>query len=114
MVMSDNWGYEVLEVDARHEISADARVHLHPFELGGCQLARLVQDVLWNTNLPDVVQQSSSFDRLDERLIFDAKVASQADRVSLDSADVSVSDLVFRVDSHRKRLDGRDVKLIQF
>ena len=57
----------VREIDERQDVGADVDVELHLLELGGRQLAGLVEDVLGHRQLAGVVKQRGRFDRLQRR-----------------------------------------------
>ena len=52
----------IRKVDLRENFCAHPRVRLHAFELGWRELARLVEDVLGDGELPDIVQQRGGLD----------------------------------------------------
>ena len=54
----------IREIDERQDVGADVDVALHLLELGGGQLAGLVEDVLGHGELAGVVQQRRRLDRL--------------------------------------------------
>ena len=103
----------IREVDRREDLGADRRVQLHLLELGGRQLARLVEDVLGHRDLAGVVQQPARLDRLQRLLVGDPQLARQADGCALHSTDVAVRDFVFRIDRRRQRFDGRQVQAVE-
>ena len=103
----------IRKIDQREDVGADVHMALHLLELGLVQLAGLVEDVLGHGELAGVVQQRRRFDRLERRLVGDAKRASQAERVRLHAAHVAVRHVVFGVDRHRERLDCRQIQTIE-
>ena len=85
---------------------------LHPLELSGGQLPRLVENVLGHRELARVVQQCRRFDRLHRQRLAHAERAREADGVRLHAAHVAVRHVVFRVDRHRERFDRRQLQAI--
>lgn len=113
VVVADNRRDGVREINLREDARADGRVQLHALVFGRGQLAGLVQDELWNRELPHVVKKRSRLDRLHQRLVGDAQPFGKGHGVGLHPADVAVGDLILRVDGHRQRLDGRQVEPVQ-
>jgi hypothetical protein len=93
------------KIDGRQDVRADVHVTLHLLELGGRQLARLVEDVLGHGELPGVMEQRRGLDRPDRLVITHAKRSRKGDGVLLYTADVIVGDAVLRLDRSRQRLD---------
>ena len=97
VVVADDGHERVRELDAFEYLRADHRVQLHPVELGGGELARLVQDVVGNGDLADVVQERPGVQRL-ALLVREAEQAGHALGVNLHALHVLVRDLVFGID----------------
>ena len=81
----------------RSMIGARHRVQLHKVELGGGELARLVEDLVGHGDLADVVQERPGVQRL-ALLVREAEQAGHALGVNLDALHVLVRDLVFGID----------------
>ena len=112
-MVADDGNDWIREIDRRKDLRADRRVELHLLELGGRQLAGLVQDVLGYRDLACVVEQRRGLDGLERRLVGDADLAGQAHGGHLQPADVAVRDLVLGVDGGCERLDGREIEPVE-
>ncbi len=94
----------VREPHAVEQRGADRRVRLHPLELGGGQLVRLVQDVLGDGELAHVVQQRAVAERR-KLTSAEAEESARLDGVDARAADVAARRLVFGVNRRGQRLD---------
>ena len=67
-MVAHDWHDRIREADALQYLRAGNRVQLHLLELGGGQLAGLVEDVIGHGELADVVQQRAGLQRFDLKL----------------------------------------------
>src|ERR1700730_9941393 len=104
-MMPHNRDDRIREVDPLEDLRADYCVDFHLVEFGGGEFARLVQDVVWNCNLADVVQQRAGFESLDFELA-QPEMSRQPAGVHLNSIDVIVSNFVLRINRGGKRFHG--------
>ena len=109
VVMADDRDHRVREIHALHDLRAHDRVHLHLVELGGRELAGLVEDVIGDGDLAHVVQQRARLERFYLRLA-QPEMAGQPARVNLHAVDVIVSDIVFGIDGRGERFDRSQVQ----
>ena len=59
------------------------------------------------------MQQSGGLYGAEKAIVVNADMARQRCRLLLNSADMSVCDLIFCVDCHRQRFDSRQIQAIQ-
>src|SRR5258708_3230860 len=85
----------------------------HLVELRGSQSAWFVQNVFRNCQLTNVVQQRGGLQTFHIAVV-ESQFVGQFHRIELDSADVTVSNLILGIDCHRQGFDGRQVQLSQF
>src|SRR6266511_4561932 len=98
VVMPHDWNDWIREFDRGKNIRPDTRMKLHLLELGWSERARLVQNVLGDRKLAHIVEQCRGFDRADLRVICDPHRLRQSNGVPLNPPNVTVRDLVLRVD----------------
>ena len=103
----DDWNYRVRKVNRSENVRTDGHVEFHFLEFRGRELSWFVQDVFGNRQLSRVMKESGRFDCFNQIRVRDAKVACQANRERLDTPNMTVGDLIFRVDRHCERFDGR-------
>ena len=113
MMMANDGNDRIWKINRRKNVSADRRMELHALELWLREWARLVQDVLGHCELAHVVQQGGRLDRSDLSTIVDTHRTRQLHGIKLNAADVTVCDLVFRVDCHRESLNRRQIQTIE-
>src|SRR6188474_1664527 len=89
----------VWEVDGLEDVCADIGVDLHSFKFGGRQGAWLVQYVFGYREFPRVVQESGRTYCVQQFFIPYVEFDCERHRVTLNSPDMSVSYLVFRINS---------------
>src|SRR5262245_3852440 len=112
--MPDDGNDWVGKINSRKDVGADRRVQLHFGEFSVGELTWLVEDVLRDSKFPHVVEQSCRFNSLNQPTVMDTKFTSETQGVLLDTPDVAVGNLIFRIDCHREGLDCRKIKSIQF
>ena len=110
MMMTDYLLDRVREPDAADDTGAHSRVNLHLLELGGGQLAGLVEYVFGDGELAHVVQERARLQRFEFRVAH-VQESSEFDGVDARTAYVPVRGLVFRVNGDCQRLDGAHVQL---
>ena len=111
VMMADDRGHRVREIDLRQDLRADARVQLHALELRRREAPRLVEDALRDRELADIVQQGGGLDGAQLQLL-DADPNREFDGYPLDPPDVIVCHAVFRINGVCERLDSREVQAI--
>ena len=109
MMMTDYLLDRVREADAADDTCADRRVNLHLLELGGGQLAGLVENVFGDCELTYVVQERARLQRFEFRGAH-VQVSSEFDGVDARTPNVPVRGLVFRVNGDCQRLYGAHVQ----
>ena len=82
-------------------------MQLDDFELGRTEGPWLVQHVVGDGQLSDVVQQGTALNGLQHVVVGHAEGLGQGDGVTLDPADVAVSDLVLDINGDGEHLNGR-------
>ena len=110
MVMANDRHDRVREFDFGKNLRPHLRVRLDSRKFRVGEFARLVQDVFGHGELADVVQQRACFDRAQLLAVLDADACGERDGPALDATDMSMRDLVLRVDCVGERLDGREVQ----
>ncbi|OFW40380.1 MAG: hypothetical protein A3F70_00060 [Acidobacteria bacterium RIFCSPLOWO2_12_FULL_67_14] len=111
MVSHDRYN-RVWKLDGREKVRSDRGVALHLVKFGWREFPWLVEDVLWYGQFSHVMQESGCCDRFDLRVVSNTKTLCKFECVHLHTSDVTMSDLVFRIDSHRQCFDGRKVQLV--
>src|SRR5204862_7329435 len=94
-------------LDRRDDACAELRMRLHHGPLLGGQASGLREDLVRDTDLADVVQQSTELEPL-QRALAEAELAADKQREIRDPARMGRRVLVVRLERIRKGLDGRD------
>ena len=113
MVVANDRHDGIRKLDAAENLRPCRRVQLHLLELGGGELARLVEDVIGHGDLADVVQQCSCAQGFDFHLAT-AEQAGDARGVDLHAHDMLVSDGVFGVDGDGQRFNLLAVRIFHY
>jgi hypothetical protein len=113
VVAQDQRRHRIRERHGADDVGADLRVDANFLELLLRQGTRLRQDVLGHRELADVVQQRRGLDALNFR-VGHAEPARDARGIDLDTADMRLRGLIFRVDRERQRFDGGQVQVRHF
>jgi hypothetical protein len=87
-------------------------VTFHLVEFCGRQFAWFIENVFRYRELTHVVKQGGRFNGAKLVVVRYAEALCQLHRVHLYTPNVSVSDLILRIDSHRQRFDRRHVQLV--
>jgi len=111
-MMSDDRHYWIGKANRRQQVCSDRGMPLHRLEFGSRELAWLVQDVLRDGKLAHVVQQCCGFDRFQLSVVINAQSLCELHRVHLNSSNVPVSDLIFGINGHCERFNGREVQIV--
>src|SRR5262249_43326090 len=69
VMVSDDGNDRIGEVHSLQNLRTYDRVDFHLLELGGGELARLIQDVVWNRDLAHIMEQRAGFERFNLKLI---------------------------------------------
>jgi hypothetical protein len=95
----------------REQICADVSVPSSSFRIQPRQFARLVQDVFGIASFPMSCRRAAlrCSQAVVHRLL---QLRGKLRCVDLNSTDVAVRDLIFRIDGHRERFDRREVQLV--
>src|SRR5206468_5566927 len=98
MMMTYNRNHRIWKVDCRKNISADASMQFHFFELSWRQWTGFIQNILRYGELSHVVQQCGGFDCLYLCVVGQSHRPCQTDSINLHSSNMAMCDLVLRVD----------------
>ena len=112
-MMSNNRNYWIRKSNGREEVGSQIGMLFHATKFSVGQTPRLVQNVLGDTQLTHIVQQRCGFDRFDLPVVIYPDAFCKFDSVSLNATDVTVGNLILRIDGHRKRFDGGKIEFVQ-
>jgi hypothetical protein len=87
-------------MNGREDVRSQTGVEFHFFELGGRQLPRFIQNVLGNRQFTHIVKKGSGFHGPQELFVRDTEIPAQAKCIPLNSPNVTMCDLVLRIDGH--------------
>src|SRR5436309_2738142 len=98
------------KLNRREDICADTNMEFHLLELGRCQRAWFIENVLGYGQLAHVVEESCCLDRSNLCVIRNTHHFSETNRVGLDASNMPMSYLVLCVDRHCESFDSRHVE----
>src|SRR5215471_6504291 len=99
----------IWEIDGRENVCADTGMQLHFFELARREWSGLVQNVFGDGKFTHVMKKRGCLNRLDLPAVIYAHGSRQTHREELNSSDVTMSNLVLRVDGHCQSLNRRNI-----
>src|SRR3954469_5110913 len=108
-MVSNDWYHRVREIDSGKNVSADSSVQFHFFKFCCGQLSGFIQNVFWYCKFSHVMEERRCLNRFKESLVRDADVLCQPNRVCLHTSNVTMCDLILRIDGHRECFDRRQV-----
>src|SRR5687767_6470403 len=97
------------KIDGRQYVSTYARVQLHSVKLSRRQRPRFVQNIFRYSQLSHVMKEGCRFYRTNLSTVAYADSTCKAHRVVLNATDMAMRDLIFGIDRHRQRLNGRHI-----